>query len=357
MEVSAIRVSLQQQDQEVRAATPGAAAAAASGPAPLGREVSTASSWSVDEHPLSMSRYQREFEQMGLLASGAFGKVYSAVSKMDGRVYAIKKVPFSAVGYDRDSVQHVVREVHCLAVCDHPHVVRYYTSWLEPSWMTGSSGTGAADHAEHLKMLNDLEQLVAGNEKASEAISDDLKSYFKDPSFGKKSRQLRRRSGSMGELFDGSGHSLVDEEISEWTVDNSVRDDTFLEEFHRQQNQVALLLDEEEDDLFDRGSDWSRQKQRRPSPPRASRRPERPSYRYEICLFIQMQLCHPATLADWIRQRNQTMPEQSVADRLETAAEIFRQLADGLSHVHRKGCIHRDLKPAVSRFTVGCRSI
>jgi serine/threonine protein kinase len=59
-----------------------------------------------------------------------------------------------------------------------------------------------------------------------------------------------------------------------------------------------------------------------------------------------MQLCHPATLADWIRARNENMSDQSLAHRLDTAAEVFGQIASGLSHVHAKGIIHRDLKPA-----------
>jgi hypothetical protein len=128
VEASAIRSKLEQQERR-RLLQDSESFASDPGPA---RNVS----WSAEHHPLSLSRYQREFNQVGLLASGAFGHVYQATNKMDGRDYAIKRVPFSETGYSRESVQQVVREVHCLAVCDHPHVVRYYTSWLEPSWMT-----------------------------------------------------------------------------------------------------------------------------------------------------------------------------------------------------------------------------
>ena len=76
-------------------------------------------------HPLSLSRYARDFISIGLLASGAFGDVYRAKSKFDQSEYAIKRVCFTAKGFDSATVQTVIREVQCLAQLDHPNVVRY----------------------------------------------------------------------------------------------------------------------------------------------------------------------------------------------------------------------------------------
>jgi len=72
-------------------------------------------------------------------------------------------------------------------------------------------------------------------------------------------------------------------------------------------------------------------------------------YKYQICLFIQMQLCHPTTLADWITQRNHNCTQFDAEERqarARPAFEAFRQIVNGLAHVHSKGIIHRDLKPA-----------
>ena len=82
-------------------------------------------SWSVASHPLSLSRYARDFISIGLLASGAFGDVYRAKSKFDQSEYAIKRVCFTAKGFDSATVQTVIREVQCLAQLDHRNVVRY----------------------------------------------------------------------------------------------------------------------------------------------------------------------------------------------------------------------------------------
>ncbi|OEU13019.1 kinase-like protein, partial [Fragilariopsis cylindrus CCMP1102] len=63
-------------------------------------------------------------------------------------------------------------------------------------------------------------------------------------------------------------------------------------------------------------------------------------------LFIQMELCHPATLQDWIMERNIRIPDSNHEERLGPALEIFQQLCSGLAHIHKANIIHRDLKPA-----------
>lgn len=325
VEASAIRNKLEQQERR-RLLQNSESTASDPGPA---RDVS----WSAEHHPLSLSRYQREFNQVRLLASGSFGHVYQATNKMDGRDYAIKRVPFSETGYSRESVQQVVREVHCLAVCDHPHVVRYYTSWLEPSWMTGTCaatvGAGADDSSEQQqKLLTDIEQMVKGQEP--ESLTGDLQAYFKDPGISR-----RRRRFSLGTSFDASESSWGgdgDEDVSEWTT----QDDSYIDRKWRPSTSGRYR--EDDDDGNEEGT-FERQRAQRASS-------DRKSYRYQICLFIQMQLCHPATLADWIRERNERLGTESLDRRIGTAQEILIQISGGLNHVHRKGIIHRDLKPA-----------
>lgn len=75
-------------------------------------------------------------------------------------------------------------------------------------------------------------------------------------------------------------------------------------------------------------------------------------YKYRICLFVQMQLCRPTTLADWMQARNKSVQSgisahSSLRDQpwVEPALRIYLQITQGLAHVHSKDIIHRDIKP------------
>eukprot|EP00741_Cyanophora_paradoxa_P010613 tig00020537_g10257.t1 len=92
------------------------------------------------------SRYSKDFEEIDLLGRGAFGNVYSARNKLDGREYAIKKIRFARTEAGEEQVrEEVLREVKCLARLDHPRVVRYYQAWVEALQIPSSaSGPGPA---------------------------------------------------------------------------------------------------------------------------------------------------------------------------------------------------------------------
>jgi eukaryotic translation initiation factor 2-alpha kinase 1 len=317
------------------------------------------SSWHVDEHPLSLSRYQREFNEIGLLAAGSFGQVFHAINKMDGREYAVKRVSFSAAGYSGDSVKQVVREVHCLAVCDHPNVVRYFTSWLEPSWMTGSTATGCsssndADESQsnsetgsYLKLLTDMQRIVTSECGSSANLSDVFKSYFHDSACFDQRRQHRRRSSLDSSIFDNESidkfADLHHDDCQECTISNS-RDDIFIDGYRPRRHPKRSSTG-----IFGSNTQFLNSKSNLTDevPLLPIHHVNRsPIYEYQISLYIQMQLCHPLTLADWIRTRNQERDTQTVHDRLDVTAEIFAQIVKGLHHVHECNIIHRDLKPS-----------
>jgi len=341
-----------------------------------GASSSTQSSWSVEHHPLSLSRYSRDFVQKKLLAAGSFGQVFSAMNKLDNSEYAIKRVAFSAQGYDTQHVDFVIREVQCLAKLQHENVVRYYQSWLEPSWMPGSAATqliddidkdsyGAEDSdgisdtspkIEHKRLLIDIERLVLNdgdNDNVIQSIEQQI--LFDEQSRDKKFdagaglsawsfegsasgvdddwNQLAVHQSSRGAYDSNSistgGYGAEDSEYSEWTVDQS--------------------------DTRNRPWNFSKNSSRRPhqssnrKDPNLGKRAENGRKWYQICLFIQMELCKPSTLADWIRNRNSTQfhnPSSNLHGRYLMSWKIFRQISKGLAHVHSKHIVHRDLKPA-----------
>jgi serine/threonine protein kinase len=79
------------------------------------------------------SRYKEDFVEQGKLGTGGmvvgcsgsngwigFGTVCKAQNKLDGSVYAMKKIPFRSK--NSSALEKVLREVKALAKLDHPNV-------------------------------------------------------------------------------------------------------------------------------------------------------------------------------------------------------------------------------------------
>lgn len=56
-----------------------------------------------------------------------------------------------------------------------------------------------------------------------------------------------------------------------------------------------------------------------------------------VC-YIASAFCEGVTLADWLERRSKLLPPR-------TAAELMAILADAVGHAHRRGILHRDVKP------------
>ncbi|KAJ3082936.1 hypothetical protein HK102_001374, partial [Quaeritorhiza haematococci] len=74
------------------------------------------------------SRYVNDFEELEFLGKGGFGEVVKARNRIDGRLYAIKKVHLSSRNKNKDKL---LREVLALSRLHHQFVVRYFAAWVE----------------------------------------------------------------------------------------------------------------------------------------------------------------------------------------------------------------------------------
>ena len=106
----------------------------------------------------SFSRYAKEFTEEGRLGRGGFGEVFRARNKIDGQLYAVKKVKARS----RGALDPVLSEVTVLSQLKHPNVVRYFASWIEDTTVTeqpelfGSSedeNTSSLAHTEHASIM------------------------------------------------------------------------------------------------------------------------------------------------------------------------------------------------------------
>ncbi|BFZ19335.1 hypothetical protein BsWGS_22374 [Bradybaena similaris] len=73
-----------------------------------------------------------------------------------------------------------------------------------------------------------------------------------------------------------------------------------------------------------------------------------PAQKNKKLLCIQMELCN-LNLQDWLEERNKKLQNVSIdygpEDLCRDVIHIFRQILRGVSFIHSKGLMHRDLKP------------
>jgi Protein kinase domain len=290
--------------------------------------------WEVEHFPLSLSRYQREFREVKLLNKGSFGHVFHCVRLLDGCDYAIKKIAFDARGYESKNIQRVMREVECLAsVSDHPNVVHYYTSWLEPSWMTGKVNNNDADghRKQHQKRRQQQRPYLL------EAGTD---SGRRDSPSNRLLRDLQNLVQHTNNTFSSAGghddeSSLFDRRGSDGV--ESVGEDSWDSYQSHSLEPFGEAMDGSEGFSWDKSSQEFRRTSNEGMGTHRTNRKTPSPYRYQIFLFIQMQLCHPATLADWIKERNRRIPESDHSRRVGPALGVFNQIVSGLAHIHAKG--------------------
>lgn len=230
----------------------------------------------------SVSRYANDFTEISRLGKGGFGEVVKARNKLDGGVYAIKKIKQAPQLLDQ-----VISEVMLLNRLNHPYVVRYFSAWIEE---------------ESSNIV--IEDSTTETETATGGVTDtDTSDLFE---FGYQSRGGLDFVSSSGlaqiEFGDDS-----DEESSDGDADKA-SPIVAVQSVHGKTRKIN-------------GSDLRQSKSFTRKGPST--------------LYIQMEYCERHTLRDLIRK----------AMTMDDSWRYVRQITEGLAHIHGHGIIHRDLKP------------
>lgn len=240
------------------------------------------------------SRYRKDFIEIEILGHGSFGQVTKVQNRLDGRFYAIKRI---SIGPNPNALRRILREVITLSKLHHQYVLRYYQAWIE----VGIKGNGVDSQTIELDVSNEFGK-------------------FKDQSY------------SMGlhsdSIFGGDGNTSLSLEMS-----SASREQTDL---FGSTGVNFLQISDPSRLMF--GIDASCSDRSRIDKMPTDNAPQSQNNNRYYYLYIQTEYC--------ARTLRETLDTESSKINPDENWRWFRQMLEGLAHIHDHGIIHRDLKPS-----------
>lgn len=237
------------------------------------------------------SRYEAEFIEEGRLGKGGFGQVVKARKKLDGGVFAIKKIFVNT----SSTLTEVLKEVALISKLNHPAVVRYYDAWVDT--------------------VPDTSAIETDTDISEEMSEDEVT----------ESRSMPFASGGL-DFMSSSGYPAI-----EFGYDSDEGDDQGTNGYNGQDSGRNPVVTPGE------------------SSTTAESRPHRGEAEPAVqrILYISMEYCDRRTLRDLITGGIYT-------DAVEIW-RLLRQILSGLRHIHSLSIVHRDLKPENILVTQGLK--
>eukprot|EP00057_Strongylocentrotus_purpuratus_P031627 XP_785160.3 PREDICTED: eukaryotic translation initiation factor 2-alpha kinase 4 [Strongylocentrotus purpuratus] len=282
---------------------------------------------------LGVSRLHSEFEFLAFLGKGGFGNVIKVRNKLDGNLYAIKKILLNPKS--RELNKKITREVKLLSRLNHENVVRYYNSWIEvaeepPTTDTDESrttGTGETSPDTNGVGRGAREVPLAVN---SLSLSDNIEEQALKLSI--RNSLEWSSSGNIGLIGDSDDSSSDDEGVFGRSFlprsDDSSSDGIDFEGSDRgEESDISLSI----------SNRVKESKGNRGKSKEEDISEDNPVFSPVQYLYIQMEFCEKSTL--------RTAIDAGMYEDKRRLWTHFREIIEGLAHIHLQGMIHRDLKP------------
>lgn len=334
------------------------------------------------------SRYLTDFHQEACLGHGGFGVVFRARNQLDDCVYAVKRI---ALNDSEQARQKVTREVKALAKLDHSGIVRYYQSWFEcppPGWQeerdkvsidlslaTPTAGVSPTDGTSSVKppaypaavsvsvedklqqclplrfpdsfpvcdSASDTKDLTSSLSESGSSSCQDAHEVYPPMHAGAGSSSFEisfRDEGrdvsdcSKKPVDCGSGNGLHAESSFSVVFEGSASNGPDLKCVPKTET-LPDMAPKPADRPHTLDVKCTDSDDCRKSVPEAKSK----VCRRKLYLYIQMQLCQPESLKDWLNDNTLNRDKYQLLN-------MFHQIVSAIAYVHQCGLMHRDLKPS-----------
>nr|XP_047139255.1 eIF-2-alpha kinase GCN2-like isoform X2 [Hydra vulgaris] len=282
------------------------------------------------------SRLKSEFEDIHWLGKGGFGSVLKARNKLDSNFYAVKRIPLNPKSSHLN--KRITREVKLLSRLNHENVVRYYNSWIEAEDVQLPLESNTESDQSYRVVCdkptqNSSPQVPRKKKSLEESLLkmnmiDDF-NIEKNTSTEQSWCEISKRAKSLSSSSSSSFSS--DENNRNWKPKSSK--DILKNSFGEMSEAVVFEIDDSLNQSDSDESDDDALLQKSENVTSTTQSSDAPLQ----FLYIQMEFCEKQTLKSAIDEGLYKQPDR--------VWKLFREIVEGIAHVHAQGIIHRDLKP------------
>lgn len=292
----------------------------------------------VEEYDLpdETGKFNKIFKAAELIGEGSFGEVYKVVHRVDGKIYAVKKVKLKLGRFeDMQKESKVFREVFAMTDLHHPNIVRYSTCWVEVE--LGSSTDEATKPEKKTSKVLSLEDISENEDSVSHMSHNKTQTQDEDEEEDELS-EYTKQSDSCFEFDRGTEEPSVQpkhqKDKPKFNKQNMMpKKKKSKSNFGFQTLSRSMRDDEEEDDMSSSSQSISMMSNYSMS---------RIDPKFSGCrlyLYIQMEYCPGLSLRTYLDNTKREISRPKVL-------AMFRKLLEGVRVIHSRGILHRDLKPA-----------